>query len=95
MSESVQNTPTKLQEQGFDEKVSTPMWAPTPIFSQENFPVGSTMGSVSISDITEHSNEHESEHELPSTVASFVQYYHPRARAQRSSEGSAEEDRSS
>lgn len=75
------------------EKGSIPRWAPTPMFPQGNFPVGSTMGSVSVSDITENSNENENDHEPPSTVASFVQYYDPRARTQRGSEGSAEEDR--
>jgi hypothetical protein len=75
-----------MQEQGSNEKASTPMWAPTP-FSQGH-PVDSRMGSVSISDITE--NEHENGHEHES----FAQYHDPRPRAQRKSEGSAEEDRS-
>ncbi|CRG83183.1 putative ATP-dependent helicase YwqA [Talaromyces islandicus] len=87
VSESVQNTPTKMQEKGSDEKGSTPIWVSTPTFSQGH-PVRSTMGSVSISDISEAS---EHGHEPPSTVASFVQYYDPRARAQRNSEGSAED----
>lgn len=86
-SESLQNTPTKVQELESENTASPAIWAPTP--TTPGNPIGSAIGSISISDITEND-----EHEPASATAPFVQYYDSPVREQRSAEGSLKEDKS-